>query len=733
MSNDNNNSKNQNIFNPGQAYLKADILYFKEELLEEVRKFDKKFTTQNQDIKENFEERFKLYDLSIDKLISQNQELTKLIASHNYLKEQIDKLTIFKKDITDLSSSNNLKLNTLEKETSNNVYRINSIINNSVLYPRLIGNNCKFKNFHEFIDYTLSQLSSVDNFRTRIEFDLKSFKAKMEKVIEALRLRIDNVISSTSQYITNGLQENEKKIKEFINEKMFEMEVKSNEIEIKIEKAMKELNKGINEIDNKANEMNTKVNEEISKIKEEAKLLNQNIVECKFHNNEIKNNINNLENLIEKKEQNKFDIENNKTEIIDIVKNIIEKEKKVLNINSEQKGNNNIVKTSTFDSRKQNLNFFKFKENKPSSSINRNNKIDIIDDKDKIKKNEKNETINNNKKDEDINPKLEYFFEKKNNLLNNTNNKSNLYIKDNNVYNDNNNNSYNSNNSNNSYKIETINKKDRDINQNYKENETKENEDNNKSILFFKENKKKNEGINNIEKSYMIKLNNDKEISTTNSNIINFKKGKKIIQDKRYLEKKIKEVKEPLKTLLKLKIDIKDINAQIRPQIKKENSYSKNKNEDITQNKVKKTIGKTLTYNTINIEPNRIKSMQYNDNKTEIKIRKNISNIQNKKLKDALKTKNNNLKTLNNFYDIKKKIFQDKIENDINLKQDIRTDFKLDNLGKMTLNASRNENTINELISTRKYNTFYKNNKNTNKLQLSKSFKISKFPVNINV
>ena len=109
MSNDNNNSKNQNIFNPGQAYLKADILYFKEELLEEVRKFDKKFTTQNQDIKENFEERFKLYDLSIDKLISQNQDLTKLIASHNYLKEQIDKLTIFKKDITDLSSSNNLK------------------------------------------------------------------------------------------------------------------------------------------------------------------------------------------------------------------------------------------------------------------------------------------------------------------------------------------------------------------------------------------------------------------------------------------------------------------------------------------------------------------------------------------------------------------------------------------------------------------------------------------------
>ena len=140
------------------------------------------------------------------------------------MKKEMDK---FKKEITDLSSSNKIKLNFLERETQDNFFRINNIINNSVLYPRVIGNNSKFKNFHEFIDYTLSELSAANSFQKRIEFDLKSFKDKIDKAIQSLKVQIEMAVNSSSQLVKNGLRETENRIREFVNERVLNIQIKT--------------------------------------------------------------------------------------------------------------------------------------------------------------------------------------------------------------------------------------------------------------------------------------------------------------------------------------------------------------------------------------------------------------------------------------------------------------------------------------------------------------------------
>lgn len=301
LSENNKRENMKNLFDPQKISQKSDLLFFKNEILKEINQFKTDFSKQNKEIKDDFKDKMKLYELTINTMKDDLQQISSVIASNNFIKEKIEEMDKFKKEITDLSSSNKIKLNFLERETQDNFFRINNIINNSVLYPRVIGNNSKFKNFHEFIDYTLSQLTEANSFQKRIEFDLKSYKDKIDKAIQSLKVQIEMAVNSSSQLVKNGLRETENRIREFVNERVLNIQIKNKELESRVEKAMIDLNKGINNINDKANELNNQLREEIEKFNAEAKILNKNIEECKFDNKEVRTIMNNFEILMEKK------------------------------------------------------------------------------------------------------------------------------------------------------------------------------------------------------------------------------------------------------------------------------------------------------------------------------------------------------------------------------------------------------------------------------------------------
>jgi hypothetical protein len=187
----------EELFDPQKISQKSEFLFFKNEVLKEIKQFKTNFSKQNKEIKDDFKDKMKLYELTINQMKADFQQISLVIASNNFIKEKIEEMEKFKKEINELSSSNKIKLNFLEREAQDNLFRINNIINNSVLYPRVIGNNSKFKNFHEFIDYTLSELSAANSFQKKIEFDLKSFKDKIDKAIQSLNVQIEMAVNSS--------------------------------------------------------------------------------------------------------------------------------------------------------------------------------------------------------------------------------------------------------------------------------------------------------------------------------------------------------------------------------------------------------------------------------------------------------------------------------------------------------------------------------------------------------
>ena len=300
--------KKDNIINKDEKSLKEDIIYFKEELLKQMNTLEKSISQQKEEIRAKMNGKFILYDDTIEKLDIKFSELKKLVDTNKYIKEQMDNWSHFKSDISKISTGNEIKLTLLEKETYSNFYRIDKLLSNSIIYPRIIDKNARFKNFHEFIDYVLEKISILDIFKSKIELDLQSFKVKVDKIIQGLKIKLDCSINDARQIVKNGVKENEIIIKDYITGKIYDLQVKNNEFEKKIEKNIEELNLGLNAFDEKMKLVNEKFEEKmgIDKFKEEKDSVYYDINQCRNKDNELNNRINELEKYKATQERNNY-------------------------------------------------------------------------------------------------------------------------------------------------------------------------------------------------------------------------------------------------------------------------------------------------------------------------------------------------------------------------------------------------------------------------------------------
>ena len=301
-------TKKDNITNKDKKAIKDDIIFFKEEILKHMNSLEKSFAEQKEEIRAKINGKFILYDETIEKLNTNFSELKKIVELNKYIKEQVDNWSHFKNDISKVSTGNNIKLTLLEKETYNNFHRIDKLLSNSIIYPRVIGENSKFKTFHEYIDYTLTHISSFDIFRSKIELDLKSYKEKVEKIIQMLKFKLDCSIRDSRQIVKNGVKENEVIIKDYIAGKIYALQEKNKEFEEKTEKNFDELNIGLNNFDEKMKFFNDKIEEKINldKFNEEKESIINDINKCKNKNDELIKRINNLEKYNEIQEKKNY-------------------------------------------------------------------------------------------------------------------------------------------------------------------------------------------------------------------------------------------------------------------------------------------------------------------------------------------------------------------------------------------------------------------------------------------
>ena len=302
----NNNIQNSNI----NQTSKFEILQFKNEVLSDIKKSQKLGENKIDNFIQIIENRFNKYENKLNSPSEKFQEINNNKSVDNNINEQIKDLLTFQTETKDNLITIDIKLQNLEKYTYNNVYRIDKILTESVIYPGIIGNMCKFKTFHEFIDYLLAQTSQNITFRDKSEMDLKSYKIKIENYLKNFSSQSDGLLKDANIFTQKSIENVELRMKSLldeINEKINNIKFDKNTLTKEFENSFKIIKNELTIINDIKEEINKNFEEKFSLIKQENIDIINNYINQKNELDLMKDRIAHMSQLIkELKSRNNY-------------------------------------------------------------------------------------------------------------------------------------------------------------------------------------------------------------------------------------------------------------------------------------------------------------------------------------------------------------------------------------------------------------------------------------------
>ena len=298
----------------------SDLMQFKDEMLKNLREMEKKIMTK---VNKNQTE------LSSD-LISINASINSIQANNNSIvdsltqqKLNIDKILIIESDLKKFNSiltGQEKKLNESMIEISYIRDRYEKSLSDTLLVPGIIGNNCKYSNFNEYIINTTKDISRLKTEKDNSKKESKELKQKLEQGLKSLSSMVDT-LNNRSKLYTDGAK---KSILNLMETKISELDNKNLDLLSKLYKIDNELEIKIKNFDKSLDNYNKENNDKIEKIENKLNIVNKNIEEINKDIIRFKNN--------EKRYEEEFN------ELYDMNNNFVNK-----NIDNNSNNNNNII------------------------------------------------------------------------------------------------------------------------------------------------------------------------------------------------------------------------------------------------------------------------------------------------------------------------------------------------------------------------------------------------------
>lgn len=357
----NNSSKNVNEFLNEKLFLN-DVIYFKNDILKEIKELDLKINIQN-NINNEMDRKLISYNSKLEALTRKIDNFSTIInkksGETNYYTEKIDALFEFKSKIEQDTISQNCKLKLTAEELKDAINKYDRLINNNIIYPGIIGIDSKFKDYHEFIDYVLQQLQNFTLFKEKNIFDLKTYKKKLESNIKSLNIQIQSLLNNANKYTIKTIKDTEEKFLKEIqsyDEKISELKIENSDFVNKLEKQNKDL---INEWNN------------ILNIKKDLTELVETTVE------NINNSNYNIQKLFSDYQEQIKEIKNNYVVLLNVIQANKKKKSKenISLLNSNQNEIKNYIKEKNKADSENNYNTIKPENNNYHVSSSKKEKI----------------------------------------------------------------------------------------------------------------------------------------------------------------------------------------------------------------------------------------------------------------------------------------------------------------------------------------------------------------------
>lgn len=246
-----NENKNESIPGLSPQNIKKDIVMFKEDILRDMKGIQRSLDDKYLKTEDNLVSRLNIFENKIKAFEQKIFSLSNKISTDNKLIENVDNLLKYKEETSDALFKRRAKFNEFEKRMNEEINRINDILIDSVIYPGIIGSKCKFKTFHELVDYLIEEIGQFQVYKDKTGLDLGPFKKKIDQSIEAFKIQMNNIGNISKEFTTSSIEQSEERMKSILkiyDDRIQDARVDSTRNNLGLEKKAEELKKDLNNL-----------------------------------------------------------------------------------------------------------------------------------------------------------------------------------------------------------------------------------------------------------------------------------------------------------------------------------------------------------------------------------------------------------------------------------------------------------------------------------------------------
>ncbi len=281
--------------------LNTDLMQFKDEMLKNLREMEKKILIKINKNQSDLSTEINTINDSIKLMKENNNSLIESMAEHQLNIDKFSELERTLKKINNTLTSHENRIDDSMSEISYIRNRCEKSINETLSVPGMIGKNCKYFNFNDYINNSIKEIAQLKTEKDFNKKEFKELKLKLNQGLKNLSNLIDSFINRAKMYTDNT----KRNIIELMDSKINELNEKNMEIMTKIYKIEEETEEKIKKFEENIEELNKNKDDHFQIIEDKLLTINNSLEEINKNITTTKEDLNSIK---VKEEKNKSEI-----------------------------------------------------------------------------------------------------------------------------------------------------------------------------------------------------------------------------------------------------------------------------------------------------------------------------------------------------------------------------------------------------------------------------------------
>ena len=196
---------------------KNDFLFFQNDILKDIKALESTMNNKISQINQTILSKINDQESKLSRQTDNINELLSIYASRKHDNEKIEQLLSMKSTINDSLLDCKTQINLVNRCINNAISKYDTIIIDNLSLPGIVGMNCKFRNFREYLEFIYSELKANKLFKEQQLLNAKRYKEKLENLIKKEEAELKEVTNKTNKICEAKFHQYEKIMEDKFN------------------------------------------------------------------------------------------------------------------------------------------------------------------------------------------------------------------------------------------------------------------------------------------------------------------------------------------------------------------------------------------------------------------------------------------------------------------------------------------------------------------------------------